>query len=406
VLRSGVSVFLEYRNSLIPTEHAKNIASTLDKIFSEVLTSTETQIGHANFLSTRNKSQIEKWNEHPLEYVRRTIYEAIAENVQKTPDDEAVCSWDGSLTYRQLDQYACKLSSYLIGVGVGPEVIVPLGFEKSKWNVVAMLGVLIAGGACKLNFLLYYNMSMARLIFTSGHSCEIVYEYLHLLVMPLDPTAPRERTQQLVTATGANIMLCSRSHLASLKGIAEMTAPIDTAFMDSLCIEAKRLDLQAESHNLAYIIPTSGTTGQPKLTLIEHGNFCAGVKGHVPGLLMQTAKPLRALQFAAHSFDASIIEILTPLMIGGTICIPDEQSRLNDIASAINDMRVTWAVLTPTFVRFLQPSMIPTLATIVLMGEAMSQNNLNTWSKINLVNGYGTYFLCQSLSSLTVRLRS
>lgn len=234
-----------------------------------------------------------------------------------------------------------------------------------------------------------------------------MYEYLHLLVMPLDPTVPQERTQQLVTAANAKIMLCSRSHLELLKGIAEKTAPIDTDFLDSLPIETQRLDLRVESHNLAYIIPTSGTTGQPKLTLIEHGNFCAGVKGHVPGMLMDIAKPLRALQFAAHSFDASITELLTPLMIGGTICIPDEQSRLNDIASVINDMRVTWAQLTPTFVRFLQPSMIPTLATIVLMGEAMSQKNLDTWSQINLVNGYGTFFLhYNTFSSLTVRLRS
>ena len=145
-------MFLEYRASFIPTEHVKNMASTLDKIFSEVLTSSEIQIGHANFLSNRNKSQIEKWNEHPLEYIHRTIYEFIADTVQKTPNDEAVCSWDGSLTYQQLDRYACKLASYLLGVGIGPEVIVPLCFEKSKWNVVVMVGVLIAGGACKLIF--------------------------------------------------------------------------------------------------------------------------------------------------------------------------------------------------------------------------------------------------------------
>ena len=97
--------------------------------------------------------------------------------------------------------------------------------------------------------------------------------------------------------------------------------------------------------------------------------------------------PLRVLQFAAHSFDASVLEILAPLMFGGTVCIPDETDRLNDISKVMNDMQVTWAALTPTFVRFLEPSMVPTLATIILMGEAMSQANLDTWSKINLING-------------------
>ena len=121
--------------------------------------------------------------------------------------------------------------------------------------------------------------------------------------------------------------------------------------------------------------------------MLEHGNYCTNMKGHVPGLSMDTTAPVRVLQFAAHTFDASILECLTPLMIGGTVCIPDEQTRLDDIAKAINEMNVTWASLTPTFVRFLEPSMIPTLATVILVGEAMSQGNLDTWSQINLVNG-------------------
>lgn len=55
----------------------------------------------------------------------------------------------------------------------------------------------------------------------------------------------------------------------------------------------------------------------------------------------------RVLQFAAHTFDASLVEILTTLMMGGTVCIPTEESRLNNIVSVINDMNVNWAVLTP-----------------------------------------------------------
>ena len=104
---------------------------------------------------------------------------------------------------------------------------------------------------------------------------------------------------------------------------------------------------------------------------------------------MTQTQPLRVLQFAAHSFDASLVEILSPLLVGGTICIPDEQTRLNNVAQAIRAMNVTWACLTPTVVRFLSPSMVPSLATMVLMGEAMSQANLEAWSSITLVNGYG-----------------
>lgn len=149
MLKSGVSVFLEYRNSFIPTEHAKNIASTVDRILSGVLTSSDVLLREATLLSDRNRSQIQKWNSTPLEHVQTTIHDTIADSIKNFPTQEAVCSWDGNLTYQELGHRASRLASYLVGMGVGPEVIVPLCFDKSKWNIVAMLGVLIAGGACK-----------------------------------------------------------------------------------------------------------------------------------------------------------------------------------------------------------------------------------------------------------------
>ncbi|KAF2267152.1 acetyl-CoA synthetase-like protein [Lojkania enalia] len=354
-LKSGVSIFLEYRNSFIPTEQAKNVASTMDKVMSNVLGSPEVSISKLDYLSDRNRLQIEKWNSKPLDNVETTIHEIIRAIVKQCPKEESVCSWDGTLTYEELDKHVCKVALHLIGLGVGPEVIVPLCFNKSKWNVVAMLAVLYAGGA----------------------------------FLPLDPAYPPDRIHHLVKSTNAKAMLCSRLYADKLSEAVENLIPVDSETIESFQYPAEPLKSRANSRNAAYVIPTSGTTGQPKLTLIEHGNYCTGVKGHVHGLGLDTVSPVRSLQFAAHSFDASIIEHLTPLMIGGTVCIPDEQARLNDVAKVINEMRVTWAVLTPTFVRFLEPSMVPTLRTICLVGEAMSQANLDTWTKINLVNGYG-----------------
>ncbi|KAF2742357.1 AMP-binding-domain-containing protein, partial [Sporormia fimetaria CBS 119925] len=355
VLKSGVSVFLEYRNSFIPTEQAKNVASTLEKLLTDVLSTPDLAVKDVKYLSERNKQQIEKWNSKPLVNIERTIHDMIIENVEKMPQEEAVCAWDGSLTYNELDVHASRLATHLIKLAVGPEVIVPLCFDKSKWNVVAVLATLYAGAA----------------------------------FLPLDPAYPRSRIQHLVDSTNARTVLCSRAHIDLLMGVAENVIPVDHDSMDALPVLEERPQSQATSHNAAYIIPTSGTTGQPKLTLIEHGNFCTGAAGHIPGMYMSETHPLRALQFAAHSFDASVTEILSPLMAGGTTCIPDEHTRLNEIVKVINDMRATYAQLTPTFVRFLEPSMVPTLQTIVLMGEPMSQANLDTWSKINLINGYG-----------------
>ena len=97
----------------------------------------------------------------------------------------------------------------------------------------------------------------------------------------------------------------------------------------------------------------------------------------------------RVLQFAAHVFDSSLVEILTPLMVGACVCIPSEHERLNNLAVAMNRMRVDYAVLTPSFINFLTPAAVPGLRRLVLAGEAMSRLHVATWSHIELVNGYG-----------------
>lgn len=55
----------------------------------------------------------------------------------------------------------------------------------------------------------------------------------------------------------------------------------------------------------------------------------------------------------------------------------------------MNQMRVNWAVLTPSFVGFINPSDVPGLKTLTLAGEAMSESHIKTWSHLNLINGYG-----------------
>src|SRR5690606_1069292 len=119
--------------------------------------------------------------------------------------------------------------------------------------------------------------------------------------------------------------------------------------------------------NAAYVIFTSGSTGEPKGTILEHRAFCSSAAAHADALLIKPSS--RMLQFAAHTFDSSLVEALTTLMIGATVCIPSEEARLNDITGAINEMQVTVAILTPSFVQFLEPSQFPTLKGLVLAGE-------------------------------------
>jgi non-ribosomal peptide synthetase component F len=95
-------------------------------------------------------------------------------------------------------------------------------------------------------------------------------------------------------------------------------------------------------------------------------------------------------QFSAYVFDASIFEIFNALCWGGCICIPSEKERLDNLAGAMNSFQANIAFLTPTVARLVHPDAVPSLKTLVLGGEAVSEADINKWAhRLNLISGYG-----------------
>ncbi|CAL5871063.1 uncharacterized protein PFLUO_LOCUS5309 [Penicillium psychrofluorescens] len=355
VLAGDISIFLEWRNGDMSGEHMKSVANIFEQMLAKALSSEDTAISQLNLFSENDWQRIRKWNSTNLTLHDQCIHDVIHEQALAGPEREAVCAWDGSLTYRELDHVASKLACHLRMQGVGPETRVVLCFDKSKWNVVAMLGVMKAGGA----------------------------------FVPLDATHPTSRLQRLVSAVQASILLCSQHRAQHLKSVAKTVIPLCAETLDGLSPPADNADVASgvTSQNAAYVLFTSGSTGEPKGTLLEHRAFLSSAMVHAAGL--QIYRDTRSLQFAAHTFDASLAESITPLIHGACVCIPSEEARLNDIVGAINDMRVNQACFTPSFIGFVEIDSVPGLKSLVLAGEAMSQSQLTTWSKIKLVNGYG-----------------
>lgn len=121
---------------------------------------------------------------------------------------------------------------------------------------------------------------------------------------------------------------------------------------------------------------------------MNHNHWVTSSTAFVAGWKISNTS--RVLQFASYTFDACLIEILSTLMQGGTICVPDQATRTNDLVGVMNQFNVNWAALTPSVVRMMSPSQVPMLETLFLVGEAMSQQDLITWAdKVTLGNGYG-----------------
>ncbi|KAL5045768.1 hypothetical protein BDW71DRAFT_208032 [Aspergillus fruticulosus] len=354
VLQEDVCIFLEWWNADIAATQMESVARYFEHLLDQVLYSDDTAAVDAGYFLEHDWSRVCKFNSVMPETSDRCIHDVIGEQARLHPQREAVCAWDGSLTYGELDGLASELAYRLKAHGVLPETLVALCFDKSKWNIVAMLGVLKAGGA----------------------------------FVPLDPSHPTSRLRSLVESVNVNIMLCSRNRAELLSTVVKDLIPLDEQLFSKTSLPpGGYLQQKVKSNNAAYLIFTSGSTGQPKGTLLEHRAFvsCAFAYGAPMGLNADTRK----LQFAAHTFDASLCESLAPLIHGGCVCVPSDEERLNDIVGAINRMNVNFISLTPSFARFINPSSIPQVKTALLLGEAMSRTDLEAWSHLKLLNGYG-----------------
>ncbi len=139
---------------------------------------SQTKVADIDNFTAEDRQEIWTWNREMPTSVERCVREFFAAQVSIQFDALAVCAWDGEITYGELDHLSSKLAGHLVALGVKPDDIVPLCFEKSMWTIVAMLGVLKAGGA----------------------------------FLPLDSDLPENRYRDIFKQVGAHVLLTSAEH--------------------------------------------------------------------------------------------------------------------------------------------------------------------------------------------------
>ncbi|KAK5991430.1 Nonribosomal peptide synthetase lcsA [Cladobotryum mycophilum] len=371
LLDDQVKVDITYHTDSVSDFRARVLCQHFQHIAEQLLVAENRLVGAVSVAGPWDLQQAIRWNKDSLEPIDECLHHLISRQAERLPNHEAVYSSDGCFTYQELDRLTTKFAIRLIQLGVQVETCVPFCMEKSKWTIIAMIGILKAGG----------------------------------IFVPLDPAHPLGRRQACLGQMNADFLVVSPSTAEECENMVLNTIVLSPSLISGCTtLEAEATPLAACSpKNAAYMLFTSGSTGKPKGVVVEHKAACSSLLGQ-QGFFCTNEKS-RWLQFANYSFDACITEIFGALVTGGAVCVPNEWERLHETSAFINKAEVNITMLTPTFINTLQPDSVPSLESVILIGEAPTKKTLETWyGYVDLYNGYGPTEAC--ILSSTYRYKS
>jgi amino acid adenylation domain-containing protein len=249
--------------------------------------------------------------------------DCLRQAAAKWPHRPACIGEDGAdLRYRSLADAAARMSDRLRTAGVRPGDRVGLCLPKSVGTVAALFGIL---------------------------SADAVY-------VPLDPLAPLQRNQYILADCGARMLLTSVGQAALFvqsAGIPADTLPTEDPSVVLLVFRRPTTSCSEWPEGLAYILYTSGSTGQPKGVMLRHDNALCFVEWAAreyrlgPDDVFSSLAPLH--------FDLSVFDLFCSVLSGGTLLLIDQATTRNPmlLAERLHRFGVTVCYATPTTLKLL-----------------------------------------------------
>lgn len=289
-----------------------------------------------------------------------TLVELWEERVAKCPNSIAVIAGTRRATYAEVDRFASDLAVELRSRGVGPESLVGVCLGRSVDMVVALLGVLKAGGA----------------------------------YLPLDPGYPVDRLRRMRADADLRLVVCDSARRSRAQDVASDesggTGGVELLVIDDLVTSGGPSPVAADARpqhpgdarpqhpggvrpehpgdarpehpgdvrpeHLAYVIYTSGSTGRPKGVAVGHAAITSFLRSMAqrPGLTAED----RVLALTPLSFDISALELFLPLTVGATVVMAPQDANTDPelLAATIEESGVTVVQATPTTWRMLLAS--------------------------------------------------
>jgi amino acid adenylation domain-containing protein len=299
----------------------------------------------------------------------KCIQDLLADVAAEAPNAVALQFGNELMTYGQLNERSNQLARCLQRSGVGREAFVGICLERSLEMIVAILATLKAGGA----------------------------------YLPLDAGYPRSRLAFMLQDAKAFLTITQGTLRDRFDSQAGNVILIEQALRASQTESKENLGVTTAATDLAYVMYTSGSTGEPKGVMIEHRSVVRLVKN--TNFIDITPDDV-FLQLAPISFDASTLEIWAPLLNGARLAImPSQAPSLEDIGNAIQRYKVTNLWLTAGLFHLMVEQRLADLRPLrhlLAGGDVLSPAHVRKAAiehpHCRIINGYGptenTTFTC------------
>uniref|UniRef100_A8M7B5 Amino acid adenylation domain n=1 Tax=Salinispora arenicola (strain CNS-205) TaxID=391037 RepID=A8M7B5_SALAI len=358
------SILAEYSTDLFGRQRIQRLLVHFERVLAAGLADPTRRLSEFPLLTEEERREVLAFGVGERRPVpRTTALRMFAEQARRRRDTVAVRHDGLDLSYRALDDRARRLAGRLRAAGVRPKDPVPVLLDRGFDEVVAPLAIWYAGA-------------------------------VHV---PLDTAAPPNRLRRIITNTGARLAVTRTEYAARMP----TDGPWRVLHLDDRDpeVDAPRTvdDLAASSTGLddvAYILHTSGSTGDPKGVQIDH----AGLVNYLDWMVgeWRCGPGDRILHAGAPIFDLAAGETLAALTSGATLVVIGKEQLLSPdgLVEVLSREQITHLLLTPTGLSLADadPDRLPDLREVFVAGEVCSAELAVRWSRpgrCRLANLYG-----------------
>jgi amino acid adenylation domain-containing protein len=348
-----------YNTDLFDGSTIARLLKHFHTLLEEIAANPDARLSELSLMTTEERQQFEQWNQTQSEYEReKCVHQLVELQASRQPNALAVVYGEKQISYGELNRRANRLAHYLRAHGVGLEIRVGVLMERSANWIVALLGILKAGG---------------------------VY-------VPLDGSYPAGRLRFMVEDAEIRLLL-TQSGQPRIEASEVVFLDQDWEWLESESTENPENFTQAE--DLAYLMYTSGSTGQPKGVGVPHRAINRLVRNTN---YVKFDESDRVAQISNASFDAATFEIWGALLNGSRVVVLEKETALSPkelkkqlVEHEISAMFLTTALFNQTALS--RPEIFASLKYMIFGGDTADPRAvhrvLGEGRPEHLVNAYG-----------------